>query len=231
MILAEIIDELLRRRHRLADERPERPQDQPVVAVVASQEQRPVSGRASAAQQRFDETLSRADQVLRERLRRERAAMERADAEQRRSDDAEVRADDDRCRDLAAAYQEDFARHGAEPPLFRSDEWSDAYERRLLRSLQRRLDPASDLANTKLLDGVRGPAFRNFAEIIRQAAADEAAKPSYSNLPESVYDPRAKLERQDSATGARTIEWRARTSFIADMKPLSKRAFIADPRT
>lgn len=153
--------------------------------------------------------------------------MERADAEQRRSDDAEVRADDDRCRDLAAAYQEDFARHGAEPPLFRSDEWSDAYERRLLRSLQRRLDPASDLANTKCAAPLSEISPRSFARPLRTKPPSRAIP----ICPSWFYDPRAKLERQDSATGARTIEWRARTSFIADMKPLSKRAFIADPRT
>ena len=78
MILAEIIDELLRRRHRLADERPERPQDQPVVAVVASQEQRPVSGREAVRHRRMEDIDPLQEMELRRRQRRNRRVLARS---------------------------------------------------------------------------------------------------------------------------------------------------------
>jgi hypothetical protein len=143
----------------------------------------------------------------------------RADSEEReaRTDKAErVRRDDLHCRDLAAEFQSDFAAFGVEPPMPRADEWSNEYQKRLLRGLQRRLSPDSDLADPSLLD-VPPAALTNFAQMIRAESAREAYRPSPANLPESVDDPRARVERTDSNTGARKIEYQARRSFIADL--------------
>jgi len=101
----------------------------------------------------------------------------------------------------------------------------------LIAGAQRRLSPSNDLASPTLLDGLHGKTFAHFAGLVRAEAAREAERPSFENLPESVYDPGAKLERQDSATGQRFVEFRAQRSFIADMKPPTIRAIIADPRT
>ena len=92
----------------------------------------------------------------------------RADAEeaQARADQRErVRRDDQKCVALAAEYQPDFAAFGASPPLARADEWSSDYERRLLRGLQRRLPPRSELADPTMLDGLPSKALENFARM------------------------------------------------------------------
>ncbi len=78
-----------------------------------------------------------------EAAERRLAAMvrRRADAEEAeaRADERErVRADDLRCRDLAADYQPDYQAFGVTPPMPRADEWATQYERRLLRGLQPR---------------------------------------------------------------------------------------------
>jgi hypothetical protein len=142
-----------------------------------------------------------------------------------------IRADDARCQSLQAEFQEDFRQFGAEPPMPRADEWSGQYEKRLLRGLQRRLSPSSDLADPSLLD-VPAPALGNFAQMIRSEAASEAKRPSFDNLPETLDDPRAKLETINPDTGERRIEWRAKRSFIADMSMAPKTVVrIVDPRT
>jgi len=151
---------------------------------------------------------------------------------QRRADDrALVRRDDARCASLAAEFQPDFAAHGLEPPMARADEWSSDYERRLLRGLQRRLPPRSELANPAIIDGApNGPALENFATSIRAAAAAEADRPSFDNRADSVDDPRARRERLDPETGARTIEWIAKRSFISDIaRPGLRVQRITDP--
>ena len=149
----------------------------------------------------------------------------RADAEERqaRADKAErVRADDLRCRDLAAEYQGDYQGFGVSPPLPGGNEWSDDYERRLVKGLQRRLSPRNSYADDSMLDGLRGKAFDNIARTIRDEAAQEAASPCPENLPESVSDPRAMVDRTD-AMGQRRIEFRARTSFIKEMNAPAQR--------
>ena len=98
--------------------------------------------------------------------------------EARRADDRErVRADDLRCRDLAAEFQEDYAAHGATPPLVHGDEWASDYHRRLLRGLQRRLSPRSDLADPHLLDEVTGRVLKNMGDMIRAEAGSKGALP------------------------------------------------------
>lgn len=138
-----------------------------------------------------------------------------------------VRADDARCADLAASYQADYAAHGVTPPLPNADEWSAGYEKRLLRGLQRRLSPDSKLADSSILD-VPPAALTNFSQMIRAEAAREAYRPSLANLPESVDDPRARVERVDANTGERKIEYQARRSFIRDlsMEPLKVLRFV-----
>jgi hypothetical protein len=150
----------------------------------------------------------------------------RADSEERnaRADHvARVRADDARCQSLRGEYQQDFAAHGLEVPMARSDEWSGQFEKRLLRGLQRRLSPSSDLADLRLLDEVPSNAMSNFRSMIRDEAGREAHRPSHDNLPLTVDDPRAKFETTDPNTGHRQIEWRAQQSFIKQMNAPAQR--------
>jgi len=149
-------------------------------------------------------------------------AADEEDEQRRAANRERVRADDAKCASLAG---------GLEPPMARSDEWSSDYERRLVRGLQRRLPPRSELADPIMLDGVPdGKAFENFATSIRSAAASEADRPSFDNRPDSVDDPRARRERADPETGARTIEWIAKRSFISDLsRPGLRVARLLDP--
>jgi len=57
---------------------PERPQDQPVVAVVASQEQRPVSGREAVRHRRMEDIDPLQEMELRRRQRRNRRVLARS---------------------------------------------------------------------------------------------------------------------------------------------------------
>ena len=144
-------------------------------------------------------------------------------AEARADQAARVRADDARCASLRGEYQQDFAAHGIEVPMARSDEWSGQFEKRLLRGLQRRLSPSSELADLRLLDEVPSNALPNFREMIRSEASREAFRPSRDNLPLTVDDPRAKVERIDANTGHRQIEWQAQESFIKQMNAPAQR--------
>jgi hypothetical protein len=93
----------------------------------------PTPPELQAAERRLAQMINaRADSEERER---------RADASARAE---RIRVDDLRCKDLMAEFQPDYARHGCEPPMARSDEWSNQYEVRLLKGLQRRLSPDSD---------------------------------------------------------------------------------------
>ena len=116
--------------------------------------------------------------------------------------------------------------------MARSDEWSGQFERRLLKNLQRRLSPSSELADPGLLDGVPRNAMGNFRDMIRSEAGREAYKPSHDNLPLTVDDARARFETTNPDTGARQIEWRAQESFIKQMsQPPFTVVRIVDPRT
>ena len=63
-------------------------------------------------------TINRADDVLRERLRREKAALEREDAE--RADAAREQAIDNswRCREIAELYDDSFPSFGVSTPSY-----------------------------------------------------------------------------------------------------------------
>ncbi len=163
-----------------------------------------------------------------------RMVHRRADDEEaeRRSEARErVRQDDARCQSLAAEFQQDFAAFGFEPPMARADEWADDYHRRLLRGLQRRLPPRTELADPTMLDGVPdGPALANFASMVRAAAADEAFRPSPANMADSLDDPRSKRETIDPDTNQRRIEYYAKRSFIEDLSRKGRRVLrIIDP--
>ncbi len=160
------------------------------------------------------------------RMINRRADEEEAD---RRADQRErVRLDDQRCVSLAAEYQPDFERFNASPPMARSDEWASDYERRLLRGLQRRLSPRNDLSDPTLFDRIGGATLATFAGMVRDAAAKEAARPSFECLPKDG----SMVERHRvDATGVRTTEFFGRESFIKDLAPPVRRVVIADPRT
>ena len=105
-------------------------------------------------------------------------------------------------KSLRGEYQQDFAAHGLEV--------ANGAQRRMERSITRNdcsevfsvAQPEFHLADPRLLDEIPSNALA-ISEMIRGEAANEARRPSHDNLPLTVDDPRAKVERVDANTGHR----------------------------
>jgi hypothetical protein len=76
----------------------------------------------SAIQAKFDDTLSRADDLLRERLRREEAELARADAASADAARAKARDDAEKRRQIASTYDDAFRSFGTTVPEAVDDE-------------------------------------------------------------------------------------------------------------
>jgi hypothetical protein len=183
----------------------------------------------SAVQARFDETLSRADDLLRERLRREQAELERQDAEREREAVEKARADSERRRQIAERYDPAFQSFGTETPAPRDDESPFAFRRRLFARLVRKLPDSHDLAEVRA-DELTGQAMTNLEAMLLEAAKAEAQRPSQENLPPSGE--LISRNRVDSATGERSVEWFGKESFIRGMGRPGRRVLrLMDPKT
>ena len=85
----------------------------------------------SAVQARFDETLSRADDLLRERLRREEQELARQDASLEEARRQRQRANAEARREIQATYADAYRSFGTEVPAPVDDEAPMAFRRRL----------------------------------------------------------------------------------------------------
>ena len=81
-------------------------------------------------QHRVDETMSRLDDILTQRLRREEAELRRDDAARADAARAKAREDAEACRECAAKYDEAFSSFSVETPQPRDGERPDAYRNR-----------------------------------------------------------------------------------------------------
>jgi hypothetical protein len=106
-----------------------------------------------------------------------------------------------------------FQKFGKRAPLALADSAPPDYRRRLYALAQTMLPSDHTLAAIDPME-LDGSAIGPFEELLFKALDAEAEKPSEENLPDTVDDPRAMLERTDSNTGLRTIEFRAKKSFI-----------------
>ena len=100
----------------------------------------------SAVQQRFDQTLSRADDLLRERLHREEQELARQDASLEEARRARMREHAEQRRVIAGVYDDAFRSFGTEVPAAVDDEAPAAYRRRLFNRLARKL-PSGQLTS------------------------------------------------------------------------------------
>jgi hypothetical protein len=170
---------------------------------------------SSSAQARFDETLSRADAVLRERLKREEEALERQDAADRVRARVRARENHEAKRLIAEKYDPAFASFNVQTPQPADDEAPGAFRRRLFGRLMRRLPDNHDLQGIRADDMPSGTAFDNFEAMLLTAALAEGLKPSFDNLP--VSGELISRIREDDQTGEKSINWYGRRSFIADL--------------
>ena len=184
---------------------------------------------SSSAQARFNETLSRADDLLREKLRREQEELERQDAAERI--DARVRAREnvERRRLIATRYDDAFAGFNVQTPQAMDDEAPGAYRRRLYGRLMRRLPDSHELQGVRADDLPTGKAFDNFEAMLLEAAKAEGLRPSFDNLPsDGELISRTRVDDM----GQKSIHWYGRKSFIADMgRPGQPVERIIDPKT
>jgi hypothetical protein len=70
----------------------------------------------SYVQDRINATINRADDLLRERLRREKASLEREDTERADAAREQARADLWRCREIVELYDDWFCSFGVSTP-------------------------------------------------------------------------------------------------------------------
>ena len=178
----------------------------------------------AALQNRLDETLSRADEVLRQRVRREERelaaeSIEREAARrQRQRDNAESR------RVIAETYADAYASFGTEVPAPADDEAPSAYRRRLYNRLARKLPTNHDLADLRADDlGGSTLVFDNFEKLLLEAATAEGFKPSVDNLPsDGSLISRVRTDENN----AKWTEYFGRQSFIKDLTRPGRRVSV-----
>ena len=181
-----------------------------------------------STQGRLAETLSRADEVLRKRLKLEQAQLEAEDAA--RADEArdKARADVEKRRMVAAKFDDAFRAFSVETPQARDDESPGQYRRRLFSRLQRKLPDSHDLVDIRADDLPSGQAYLNFEQMIIDAAKAEGERPSEANLPRDGS--LIARNRVDDATNAKWTEYFGRRSFVADLtRPGRRVARIVHP--
>ena len=182
----------------------------------------------SAAQDRFDRSVSRADELLLALTQREKAEVAREDAareearRQRQRDNAEQR------RQIAGVYDDAYRSFGTEVPAPVDDEAPSRYRARLFNRLARRLPDSHELAAIRADDlGSQPIVLDNFEAQLLKAAMAEGEKPSYANLPASG-ELISRTRSDDS--GGKQIEWHGRESFIKSLsRPARIVARIIDP--
>ncbi len=172
----------------------------------------------------LQDTLSRADEVLAERTRRELAKMRAEDAATERAEREQAMADSHKRVEIAAKYQDAFASFGEDVPMAIADERPGAFRKRLYETLRRRLPSDHNLSDVRA-DDISGVAARNFEQMMLEAARAEGYKPSVENLPPGREIVR---HRVDENSGAKSTEFFARESFI---KGLNQVVRILNPKT
>jgi hypothetical protein len=183
-----------------------------------------------ALQARLDATMTRADEVIRARLKREIAEQEREDAERAGAARQKARDDAEKRRMVATKFDDAFASFSAETPQARDDESPGDYRRRLYERLRRRLPDSHELVNVRADELPSGPAYLNFERMVIDAAKAEGEQPSFDNLPRDGS--LIARKRVDAATGKKATHWYGRESFLKELgRPAQKVTAILDPKS
>lgn len=127
-----------------------------------------------------------------------------------------IRRDMERCQAHQHRYDNVFTKFGKRAPMALADNAPPDYRRKLYALAQTMLPSGHSLADLDPME-LDGSAIVPFEKLLFEALEAEAEAPTGDNMPETLDDPRAKLERMDSDTGERRIEWRAKRSFIHDL--------------
>jgi hypothetical protein len=166
-----------------------------------------------ATREHLNDTLSRADEVLRRKIEREEAELKRADAEREIEAIERNRRYAEKKRQTQQSYADAFASFGTEVPRPEDDELPSRYRKRLFDRLVRRLPPDHDLAAIRADDiSSQQIVFDNFEAMLLTAAQKEGLSPSPVNLP-----PDGSLisrQRVDAETGGKQTHFYGRQSFI-----------------
>ena len=149
-------------------------------------------------------------------------AMARREAERRRAEDAErdranadrARADSEKCRQAQVFYSDAYEAFGTLTPQPVDGEKPGRYRQRLYEGLRRKLPSDHDLFDVRA-DDLPASAARNFEQMMLAAALREGLKPSEANLPRDGS--LVRRERTDAMSGAKSIEWMGRESFLKSM--------------
>jgi hypothetical protein len=110
------------------------------------------------------------------------------------------------------AYDAILNQFGVKAPQPIADESARHYRRRLFAEGQNRLPDGHRLVGIDP-HKVGGDAIKGMEDTLFEELRREAIRPTGSNVPQTISDPRAQREVTD-AMGTRKIEWHARESFI-----------------
>jgi hypothetical protein len=163
---------------------------------------------------RFSDTMARADEVLAERLRREKAQLERERQQEEAEARAQARADAERRSQYQDRYDSAFAAFGTQTPQPAADESPGAYRKRLFENLRRRLPSGNEWASVRA-DDIPPSARANIEALVIEAAKAEGERPSFDGLPRDGS--LIARNRVDSATGEKSVEYFGRESFIKSL--------------
>jgi hypothetical protein len=170
---------------------------------------------STAAQQKFDQTLSRLDSALDSQLRRVEKVEARIDAEREAARAQRMRDNAEQRREIQATYADAYRSFGTEVPMPVDDEPVAAFRKRLFNRLARKLAPDHELSNIRADDVSSSPTvFNHFENEMIKAAALEGEQPSEANLPD---DGGLVMRTRTDDMGEKSINWYGKQSFIRGM--------------
>jgi hypothetical protein len=177
---------------------------------------------------RLDGSTRRIDNLLNVMGRREIEREARDDAERMMAAREQARADSEKKRVIQTRYDDAFSAFGTRAPQPVEGERPGQYRRRMFELLRNKLPSDHEWADVRA-DDVPASARTQIEALVIKAAMAEGLRPSAENLPPSGL---VRRERTDQDTGAKSIEFLGRRSFIADMGRQSQYVHrIVNPRT
>jgi hypothetical protein len=169
----------------------------------------------SYVQDRIDGSTRRIDAMLDGIARREAERQRAEDAEREEARRVRMRDNAERRREFGARYADAFAAFGVEMPPPVDNESAGEYRKRLFNRLVRKLPRSHSLADVRADDIPGGAAARNFEQLLLEAVKLEAERPSPENLPRDGS--LIRRDETDPMTGAHSIKWLGKESFIKSM--------------